>query len=250
MIIAGDFNLILNPNEDSVNYVNINNPKAREEVLNMIIEMNLLDVWKELNLEKRQYTWRRKATNQQARLDYFLILERLFTSVEEAKILPGYKTDHSLILLKFDFKKFKKGNSYWKFNNSLLKDEIFVNEVKDTIKTTTCFYANNIFENYSDSYTQIDNSAFSIDDALFFDVLLMEIRGKIISYSTYKKKKNNDKEIKLLEEIDNIEKNTNIDYELLERKRKELYDIRQTKMEGVKIRSKARWINDGEKVTK
>ena len=97
VIIAGNFNLILNPDEDAVNYVNINNPKAREEVLNMIIETNLVDVWKELNLEKQQFTWRRKATNQRARLDYFLISASLFTSVEEAKILPGYKTDHSLL---------------------------------------------------------------------------------------------------------------------------------------------------------
>ena len=44
VIIAGDFNLILNPDEDAVNYVNINNPKAREEVLNMIIETSLVDV--------------------------------------------------------------------------------------------------------------------------------------------------------------------------------------------------------------
>ena len=130
VIIAGDFNLVLNPDEDLVNYININNPRAREEVLNIMIEVNLVDVWRELNLEKQQFTWRRKATHQQARLDFFLISEFLFTSVEEAKILPGYQTDHSLILLKFDFGKFQKGKSYWKFNNSLLKDENYVTEIK------------------------------------------------------------------------------------------------------------------------
>ena len=112
VITAGDFNLVLNSDEDLVNYVNVNNPKAREEVLNIMIEVNLVDVWRELNLEKQQFTWRRKATHQQARLDFFLISEFLFTSVEEAKILPGYQTDHSLILLKFDFGKFQKGKSY------------------------------------------------------------------------------------------------------------------------------------------
>ena len=250
VIIAGDFNLLLNPEKDSVNYVNINNPKAREEVLNMIIEVNLVDVWRELNLEKQQFTWRRKATNQQARLDYFLISETLFTSVEEAKILPGYKTDHSLLLLKFDFRKFKKGKSYWKFNNSLLKDEKYVAEIKDLIKTTTLFYANKDSENYPDFVTQPDLIDFTIDDDLFFDVLLMEIRGKTIAYSTFKKGQFIDKEKNILEEIESLENREHIEYELLESKRKELYDIRQIKMEGVKIRSKARWINDGEKVTK
>ena len=48
VIIAGDFNLVLNPDEDLVNYVNVNNPKAREEVLNIMIEVNLVDVWREV----------------------------------------------------------------------------------------------------------------------------------------------------------------------------------------------------------
>ena len=148
VITAGDFNLVLNPDEDLVNYVNINNPKAREEVLNIMIEVNLVDVWRELNLEKQQFTWRRKATHQQARLDFFLISEFLFTSVEEAKILLGYQTDHSLILLKFDFGKFQKGKSYWKFNNSLLKDENYVTEIKKIIESTKLLYANKNQNNY------------------------------------------------------------------------------------------------------
>ena len=43
--------------------------------------------------------------------------------VISAKILPGYKTDHSQIVLQFDFDKFEKGKSCWKFNNALLKDQ-------------------------------------------------------------------------------------------------------------------------------
>ena len=95
-----------------------------------MIETNLIDVWRELNLEKKQFTWRRKSTNQKARLDFFFISELLFTSVVESEILPGYKTEHSLILLKLEFGKFQKGRSYWKSNNSLLKDNSYVTEVK------------------------------------------------------------------------------------------------------------------------
>ena len=60
VIMAGDFNLILNPEVDFVNYANLKNPKTRDEVLNLMIETNLIDVWRELNLEKKQFTWRRK----------------------------------------------------------------------------------------------------------------------------------------------------------------------------------------------
>ena len=118
-ILAGDFNLVLDPDIDTKNYVNVNNPKAREELLNMITECNLVDTWRELNLETFKYTWRKKNTNKQARLDFFLISDCLVMDVTDAKILPGYKTDHSLISIEFKFGTFSPGKSYWKFNNSV-----------------------------------------------------------------------------------------------------------------------------------
>ena len=80
-VIAGDFNLVLNPEIDTKDNVNINNPNVRDHVVEIIIDLNLVDVWRELNLEARQYTLRRKNTNKQTRLDFFLISENLFTDL-------------------------------------------------------------------------------------------------------------------------------------------------------------------------
>ena len=71
VILAGDFNMVLDPDKDCKDYVNINNPKARDKVLNLIIECNLIDPWRELNLETNQFTWRKKNSTKQARLDFF-----------------------------------------------------------------------------------------------------------------------------------------------------------------------------------
>ena len=114
--------MVLDPDMDCKNYININNPGARDQVLNLTIEYNLIDSLRELNLEARMYTWRRK-NRQKARLDFFLISESIFMDVISDKILPGYRTDLSQIVLQFDFDKFEKGKSYWKFNNALLKDQ-------------------------------------------------------------------------------------------------------------------------------
>ena len=46
--MAGDFNSIWNPEVDFVNYANLNNPKTQDEVLNLMIDTNLIDVWREL----------------------------------------------------------------------------------------------------------------------------------------------------------------------------------------------------------
>ncbi len=53
IILAGDFNLVLDPTIDTLNYVNVNNPNSRDEVINLMNEMNVFDAWRELNMEKK-----------------------------------------------------------------------------------------------------------------------------------------------------------------------------------------------------
>ena len=67
-------------------------------------------------------------------------------------ILPGYRTDHSLIVLIIDLVKFTKGNSYWKFNNSFLKDHYYISEINNLIEYvrhqyTSEFQASDVIQN-------------------------------------------------------------------------------------------------------
>ena len=87
-------------------------------------------------------------------------------------------------------------------------------------------------------------------DQLFFDVLLMEMRGKTIAYTSYKKKIEINREKVLLEEINKLEKEAVLNFELLDKKRNELQDIRNKNMEGVKTRSRLRSISNVENATK
>lgn len=232
-IIGGDFNLTLNPEFDNYNYVNVNNPKARETFLQVIIENNLVDVWREEHIEKKEYTWFRKNPVKKARLDFFLISDNLFTEVDETKIIPGYRTDHSMVYIQFQFGKFVKGKSYWKMNNSLLKDHKYVEEIKAVIKNVKLQYIDQtrlLIPNID--IISDEELLFTINDQLFFEILMMEIRGKTIAYASYKKKLEKNREEELFEEIEHLEKELSIQYELLEQKKKELYDIRQKKTRG------------------
>jgi len=249
-IMAGDFNLILNPDTDAYNYVNLNNPNARNRVLNMITDHSLIDCWREDHIENREYTWFRRNPIKKARLDFFLISDTLFTDVVDTKILPGYRTDHSMILITLEFGKFKKGVSYWKFNNSLLKDITYVNETKQIIKDIKTQYTTNNLNVTDINDIPPQQLNFNINDQLFFETLLLAIRGKSIAYASYKKRLDIDKENKILKEIETLEKQRNIDYDLLDTKRMELSEIRKKKMEGVALRAKAKWIQEGEKPTK
>lgn len=81
----------------------------------------------------------------------------------------------------------------------------------------------------------------------FFETLMMEIRGETISYSSFKKKQENKRQDIIQAEIRKLEKENNINYSVLERKKQELLELRTKKMQGVFIRSRAKWITDGEK---
>lgn len=187
VILAGDFNLVLDPSIDLLNYKNVNNPQARNKVIEIIAECGLIDCWRKLNAEKQSFTWTQPNSNKRARLDYFLISEDFFSDIDEVNILPGYRTDHSMILLSFKFNKFSRGHSYWKFNNSLLKDSTYVAEIKNVINRVKEQYALPV-ENILANEIPPKDLIFTINDQLFFEVLLMEIRGKTISYSSFLKK--------------------------------------------------------------
>ena len=70
-IFCGDFNLTLNQDLDTYNYLHINNPRARQAVLDLIRVNELSDVYRELHPCTKKYTWRRRNPVKQARLDLF-----------------------------------------------------------------------------------------------------------------------------------------------------------------------------------
>lgn len=144
----------------------------RDKVLELMKDLQLVDYYRILNPSKKVFTWRKRNPLKQGRLDYILISESLTNMVETISIKPGYRSDHSSVLLELKFNKFIRGRGLWKFNNSLLTDKTFIEKVKQTILKV------------QDQYLQDDD----INHSIFLEVLLMEIRSITISYSSFKKK--------------------------------------------------------------
>lgn len=84
VIIVGDFNLVLDPSIDYFNYLHINNPKARQVVLEQMNTHNLIYIYREFYPDIKRYTRRKPNPLRQARLDFILVSNSLICIVKTA----------------------------------------------------------------------------------------------------------------------------------------------------------------------
>ena len=146
-----------------------------------------------------------------------------------------------------------KRNTFWKFNCSLLKDKKYIDEINDEINNVIEQYAAPHYDKASISGIAKSDLELTVSDKVFLDFLLMKIRARTISYATMKKKKTREKEDSLLRDIklfEEKESKTETDIKHIAEKNKELVSLRKKTMEGVLLRSKARWVAEGEKISK
>ena len=80
--------------------------------------------------------------------------------------------------MELKFNPFTRIRGLWKFNNSLLYDNIYVEQGKQKIQEVKKQYRKNL-TNITDNFPHSE----IVDDSTFLEVLLMEIRGVTISYS-------------------------------------------------------------------
>ncbi len=168
VIMCGDWNLVQNFELDCCNYVAQNNVHASEQVLNLKHHLNVVDPWRIYNPQLRRYTWFRKNPVKKARLDFFLISKELMSYIENSTILPGYLTDHSLVLLELRLNDFVRGRGFWRFNNSLLKDPVYIKKVKEVIQKTKEDYILPVYVREMINEIDPQELQFTIDDQMFF----------------------------------------------------------------------------------
>ena len=91
---------------------------------------------------------------------------------------------------------------------------------------------------------------FIVNDQLFLETLLLEIRAKTLSYSSFKKKEKDKLEKNLIAEIKILEERNNPSLHSLTEMQHELEEIRKERLRGSLIRLRSNWIDEGEQPTK
>ena len=74
-----------------------------KELEEIVIENDLIDIWRIQNPECKKFTWRQKASLIQRRLDYWFVPESLKDNVAKIKIVSAVRTDHLAVVIEINF---------------------------------------------------------------------------------------------------------------------------------------------------
>lgn len=232
IIIGGDFNFAENHSLDRSSHNNIKDISAIS-YKNLIKEINLHDVWRQMHPNRKQFTYK-----EISRLDKFLLSTSLIDSVQKANIsIPGIRSDHKCVSIYLDFDKSEKGPGNWKMNISNLNDRCYQAKIKSLLQKTQNEYKN-------------------LSKQLVWEICKIKIKEFTVSYCKFKQQIKK----KLMRDLEN--KIQNKETELInsnycstvqaERDSliRELHLMVHEQSLGAQIRSRAKWIEQGEKSTK
>ena len=237
-IIGGDFNTYLNPILDKDGGKPESQTLFASSIIQYCEDNNFSDIWRVMHPELRRYTWRQSTPRIQSRLDHFLDSNELFYNVEKCDIKTSIKTDHSLILLTIALKgEQKRGPGFWKFNTSLLKDEIYIGMIHGFI------------EKFKNDYSEIQNHA------LKWDLIKSGLRQCTIDYCKTQAKIRRQQEDELYQLLnktaDLLEKHsTQENLNVYNNVKMQLEELNKIKTAGIFLCSKAQFVDDHERSSK
>ena len=237
-IICGDFNCVLNNNLDIIS----GDPHQE----NLVKKFNdfvdtcaLTDIWRLFNPESKEHSWSRKRINTliARRLDYILSTDNVIDDSLECNMTSFSSSDHRGVILEIKSHDQKRGPGYWKVNNALLRDKLFVDKI------------NLLIDNFLN-----DNHETNAD--IKWELLKLKLKSETIQYSKSKAAKNRSNKALWQAEFDRFDSLLAKDpenVELLKNRedtRFKLELLEREEASSAQTRSKIKWIEEGEKNTK
>ncbi|WP_293688688.1 reverse transcriptase domain-containing protein, partial [Thiolapillus sp.] len=235
VILMGDFNSVMNNNEDIISG-NKHNIKEVQALNQLVVNIDAHDVWRLQNEEAREYTWNRSHPFTARRIDYIFVTSPLLPYVESSRIISFALSDHRAVESTFKFHNFKRGPSYWKFNNNLLKDTTFV-------------------ENTNQLLEALQNQHQGLTPHAKWEITKIKIKEHSINYATTKAKHKKNRKTEMATRLNELEKqlakqkdNEGLEKEVIKLKA-ELEINELAKALGAQTRSRIKFIEEGEKNT-
>ena len=231
-IICGDFNCYESDLDKFGGNVNICH--AISEFKN---NFHLTDIWRKLHPKSREFTWFNSDLSIASRLDKFYISSDLTQFVSSSSISPCCFSDHDSVALVINYPtRAPQGPGLWKFNNSLLSDTDFCEHLSSRISdlSVCVFRFSTIIE-----WWEFFKSSLR-EECIFF---AKQKRANLI----YEKVVLTNRLIRCKQAL--IRGDRSIAREIITLEAR-LFALFNLEIEGVKTRSRVRWIEEGEKPTR
>ena len=246
VIMGGDFNLVLNPNLDSYNRSG-NNVRALKVVRDGMNRLQLCDPWRILHNEEKRYTCFKRNPGRASRIDFFLVSDSIMNCMASSVInsntlhaninVKSTFSDHNIIEMYMEADPFIRGPGTWKLNVNVLSNEKLVCNIKKRIKEICSMQHMNVQHQW--------------------EYLKGEVQNIIREYTRNSTTQNHIKKevlVNILVDLD-AEKHDNLEQmdKILCTEttiKQQIKNLDEIETKGNVLRSRAKWVRDGEKNSK
>lgn len=132
-IIAGDFNCTLNPELDRSSGIDLSHPKSRQTIQHFMKELDLRDIWRDMNPKVLNYSCYSNTHKSYSRIDYFLVSANLIYKVKDCHYDSILISDHSPNSLIYEDLRLKRDPPRWRFKQKWLLDSEFISFMDNQI---------------------------------------------------------------------------------------------------------------------
>ena len=235
IIFVGDFNCAMSCKDRYLQTVN--NDKSSRILQELLDYLDVKDLWRQVNPDKEGFTWCDGDNIPKSRIDYVfvsndcnLIFDKFYTR-KPPKVKSVRMSDHLSLRFQMKYDDFTRGTNYWKLNTSLLTDQEYCTSIRNMLTEQS-----HILENIEDKQQK-------------WERVKLLIKNTSVDFSKRKSKSIKQKICKIEKELESIETSSYNEIDM-NRKRKleqELDEIYENKTKGAYVRSKAKWIEKGER---
>jgi hypothetical protein len=232
-IIGGDFNCI-EADIDQFGHTTAACKAGAKELRQLKQSFDLIRVWRSGHRKAKEYTWYSKDLKSGSRLDKFLTQKNLGQTSSE--ITPCILSDHDYVTVTLQTDNTSRRTTLWKLNTSLLTDETYVQQTERLIDDETILKPQDI----------------STPDG--WDKLKAKLKHHSQQYARTKRRTNKARHDQLIKQLIKLKRthdpDTNDNADAIRSLETTLNTYRERNREGAKIRSRAEWLEQGERPTK
>ena len=187
VIIGGDWNCTLT-NKDKKGGALWKLTPFRNLLLTTMETFDLIDIYRARHPNLKLFSYESKSLQIKSRIDFFLVAKPLVKYVRKVGINVSIAPDHKAIYLCLSLPvTTSRGPGFWKFNNTLLDDEVYIAHIRELVPQMR------------EKYTFVQ------DRQLFWELMKMEIREKTISFAKQKSKALSKRETEISKRLDHLD---------------------------------------------